>query len=158
MEEGLGLHLSGLVPEEKIQTSPSYEISEQQNARMPKILEKIASEGSSTLAHVLGRIRLWWEDYEEVNGPAGPIVGVINNYDLKLIQQIVATWMGKGGGGGVRPNVLDDQIKDALKDFLAFLDDINNESKQWNLLLARHQTHIGNLFVRWIEAERPDLR
>ena len=172
--QGLQLNLSGLVPEEKIQTSP-YEISEEQNARMSKMLQEIATRREpilgrnengervqmpTTLAVVLQDIRRRWEDYEEVNGPAGPIVGVINNYDLKLIQQIVATWMGRGGDGGVRPNVRDDQIMDALSDFLEFLDAIDNEGHygpRWRLSGDGEETR-GASFVRWIKKEKLDLR
>jgi hypothetical protein len=117
-------------------------------------------EMPTTLAHVLEEIRCRWVDYEDVNGPAGPIVGVINNYDLKLIQQIVATWMGRGGDGGVRPNVRDDQIKDALSDFLEFLDAIDNEGNygpKWRLSGDGDETR-GESFVRWIKKEKLDLR
>jgi hypothetical protein len=173
--QGLQLKLSGLVPEEKIQTSPSYGISEEQNARMSEILQEIARKRRSilgwnadgervemptTLADVLEEIRCRWEDYDHVNGPAGAIVGVINNYDLKLIQQIVATWMGRGGDGGVRPNVRDDQITDALSDFLEFLDAIDNEGHygpKWRLSGDGDETR-GESFVRWIKQKKLDLR
>jgi len=174
--QGLQLKLSGLVPpeEEKIQTSPSYEISEEQNGGMSKMLQEIARQRRSilgwnadgereqmptTLADVLEEIRRW-EDYDHVNGPAGAIVGVINNYDLKLIQQIVATWMGRGGDGGVRPNVRDDQITDALSDFLKFLDAIDNEGNygpHWRLSGDGDETR-GESFVRWIKQTKPELR
>ena len=165
--EVLGLCLSGLVPEEKIQTSP-YEISEEQNARMSKMLQEIARQRPSilgwdddgervemptTLAHLLEEIRCRWEDYDHVNGPAGAIVGVINNYDLKLIQQIVATWMGRGGDGGVRPNVRDDQIMEALSDFLEFLDAIDNKGNYGD-----GDETMGESFVRWIKVTKLDLR
>ena len=172
--QGLQLNLSELVPEEKIQTSP-YGISEEQNDRMSEMLQEIARKRRSilgwnengervemptTLAHVLEEIRCRWEDYDHVNGPAGAIVGVINNYDLKLIQQIVATWMGRGGDGGVRPNVRDDQIMEALSDFLEFLDAIDNEGNygpRWRLSGDGDETR-GESFVRWIKEKKLDLR
>jgi hypothetical protein len=165
--QGLKLILTELVPEEEKQTSP-YEISEEQNARMSKILQEIARKRPSivgwnadgegedmptTLAHVLEEFRCRWEDYDHVNGPAGAIVGVINNYDLKLIQQIVATWMGRGGDGGVRPNVRDDQITDALSDFLEFLDAIHKGGNYGDGDETR-----GESFVRWIKQTKPELR
>jgi len=155
--EVLGLCLSGGEREEKIQTSPSYLFSHEQLEKLGDILKTIADEKQTTIEELVELIFANWDNYEYGCPPAGRIPGFLDLYFKGILQQIAGTWMGKGGVGSPKTFIDDEEIEDALKDFLAFLDDINDESKRWKLLADVERT-IGNLFVKWIEAERPHLR